>query len=111
MALPYTATRRVLESPIYTLNYEEPDYNESDRIGWAWLTTKDRSPNLTWHNGGTGGYRSFLGFDPKTSQGIIVLAESAISVDDAADVISTSEASVATRHSAQVHGDQAGAHS
>ncbi|GEB21786.1 serine hydrolase domain-containing protein [Brevibacterium aurantiacum] len=87
------------------------DYNESDRIGWAWLTTKDRSPNLTWHNGGTGGYRSFLGFDPKTSQGIIVLAESAISVDDAADVISTSEASVATRHSAQVHGDQAGAHS
>ncbi|MDN6380056.1 MAG: hypothetical protein L0K10_14125, partial [Brevibacterium aurantiacum] len=62
-------------------------------------------------NVGTCGDRSFLGVEAKPSQGIIVLAESAISVDDAADVISTSEASVATRHSAQVHGDQAGAHS
>lgn len=65
------------------------DYDESDRIGWAWFTTKDRSPNLTWHNGGTGGYRSYLGFDPESRQGIIVLADSANWVDDAADLISS----------------------
>ncbi|WP_231443697.1 serine hydrolase domain-containing protein [Brevibacterium zhoupengii] len=88
------------------------DFDESDRIGWAWFTTKDRSPNLTWHNGGTGGYRSFLGFDPKTSQGIIVLSDSAISVDDAADVISTSNASsLGTQRPSQVHDDQAGGNS
>lgn len=65
------------------------DFDESDRIGWAWFTTTDRSPNLTWHNGGTGGYRSYLGFDAETRQGIIVLADAAISVDDGAELISS----------------------
>lgn len=63
-------------------------FDDSDRIGWAWFTTTDRSPNLTWHNGGTGGYRSFLGFDPKSEQGIIVLTDSANWVDAAADLVS-----------------------
>ncbi|TSI11533.1 serine hydrolase [Brevibacterium aurantiacum] len=65
------------------------DYDERDRIGWAWFTTKDRSPNLTWHNGGTGGYRSYLGFDPESHEGIVVLVDSANWVDDAADLISS----------------------
>ncbi|GAA1547861.1 serine hydrolase domain-containing protein [Brevibacterium picturae] len=65
------------------------DFDESDRIGWAWFTTTGRSPHVTWHNGGTGGYRSFLGFDPESRQGIIVLADSANSVDDALDLISS----------------------
>ncbi|WP_350269948.1 serine hydrolase domain-containing protein [Brevibacterium sp. CBA3109] len=69
------------------------DFDESDRIGWAWLTTKHRSPNLTWHNGGTGGYRSYLGFDPESRQGIIVLADSTNGVDNAADLISSDKAS------------------
>src|SRR5699024_5627992 len=42
------------------------DCDDSNRIGWAWFTTTHRSPNLTWHNGGTGGYRSFLGFSAET---------------------------------------------
>jgi len=35
-----------------------------------------------WHNGGTGGYRSFLAFDPKTKRGIVILAATATSVID-----------------------------
>jgi len=27
-----------------------------------------------WHNGGTGGYRSFIGFDPKLRIGVVVLS-------------------------------------
>lgn len=65
------------------------DFDESDRIGWAWFTTTDRNPNLTWHNGGTGGYRSYLGFDAGTGRGIIVLTDSANSVDAAASLISS----------------------
>lgn len=86
------------------------DFDESDRIGWAWFTTKDRRPNLTWHNGGTGGYRSFLGFDPQSQQGVIVLADSANWVDDAAGLISSPNASVQAAHdSAQAaHASQAG---
>lgn len=69
------------------------DFDEADRIGWAWFTTKNRSPNLTWHNGGTGGYRSFLGFSAETGQGVIVLSDSANWVDAAASLISdTAEA-------------------
>ena len=69
------------------------DFDESDRIGWAWMTTTNRTPDLTWHNGGTGGYASYLGFDPKSEQGIIVLSDSANWVDGAADLISTDDAS------------------
>ena len=64
------------------------DFDDSDRIGWAWFTTKDRSPNLTWHNGGTGGYRSFLGFSAETGHGVIVVSDSANDVDAAASLIS-----------------------
>jgi hypothetical protein len=36
---------------------------------------------MLWHNGGTGGFRSFLGFVPDTRVGVAVLANSARSVD------------------------------
>jgi CubicO group peptidase (beta-lactamase class C family) len=64
------------------------DFDDADRIGWAWFTTENRSPNLTWHNGGTGGYRSFLGFDAESGRGIVVLNDSANDVDAAASIIS-----------------------
>ncbi len=35
-----------------------------------------------WHNGGTGGFRSFVGFDPKTRRGIVILSASAVSLVD-----------------------------
>lgn len=63
-------------------------FDESDRIGWAWMTTTNRSPNVTWHNGGTGGYRSFLGFDRENRTGIVILSDSANSVDGAISLIS-----------------------
>lgn len=35
-----------------------------------------------WHNGGTGGFRSFVGFDPKTRRGLVILSASAVSLVD-----------------------------
>ncbi|GAA1860403.1 serine hydrolase domain-containing protein [Brevibacterium marinum] len=84
------------------------DFDESDRIGWAWFTTRHRTPNVTWHNGGTGGYRSFLGFDSESQRGIIVLTDSANSVDAATELISA-EDSASSR--AQAHSPQTGARS
>ena len=43
-------------------------------IGLAWLITKASDDELVWHNGGTGGYRSFLGYDLKTRVGVVVLS-------------------------------------
>jgi CubicO group peptidase (beta-lactamase class C family) len=30
--------------------------------------------HIVWHNGGTAGYKTFLGFDPKARTGVVVLA-------------------------------------
>ncbi|MEX2270719.1 MAG: serine hydrolase domain-containing protein [Vicinamibacterales bacterium] len=44
------------------------------KIGFAWLTsTPPNGPAFTWHNGGTGGYRSFIGFTHDRKAGIVVL--------------------------------------
>ncbi len=43
-------------------------------LGWH-ISTKDAS-ELIWHNGGTGGYRSFIGFNPKARVGVVVLSNS-----------------------------------
>jgi CubicO group peptidase (beta-lactamase class C family) len=43
-------------------------------IGLGWLITKPADDELVWHNGGTGGYRSFIGYDAKTRVGIVVLS-------------------------------------
>jgi serine-type D-Ala-D-Ala carboxypeptidase/endopeptidase len=43
-------------------------------IAYAWhIQTKDGN-SIIWHNGGTGGYRSYMGFDPKARVGVVVLA-------------------------------------
>lgn len=51
-------------------------------LGWH-IFTRDGN-DIIWHNGGTGGYRSFIGYDPKARAGVVVLsnAETATGVDD-----------------------------
>jgi CubicO group peptidase (beta-lactamase class C family) len=53
-------------------------------IGLGWLIVKPSSYEIVWHNGGTGGYRSFLGFVPSTRVGVVVLSNTftATGVDD-----------------------------
>ncbi|HMD97064.1 MAG TPA: serine hydrolase [Terriglobia bacterium] len=43
-------------------------------IGLAWIITKPSTDEIVWHNGGTYGYRSFVGFDLKTRVGVVVLS-------------------------------------
>ncbi|MEA2267786.1 MAG: hypothetical protein QOC64_396 [Solirubrobacteraceae bacterium] len=54
------------------------------RVGLGWMITRlgpgdDRT--MAWHNGGTGGYRSFIALVPQARAGVVVLASSARSVD------------------------------
>ncbi len=51
-------------------------------IGLAWLLRRGFGSEIVWHNGGTGGFHSFLGFDPKTGDGVVILHNSAASIDD-----------------------------
>jgi hypothetical protein len=43
-------------------------------IALAWLVSTREGAAFYWHNGGTGGYRSFLGFNPTTRVGVVVLS-------------------------------------
>lgn len=51
-------------------------------LGWHILTSGGRE--IVWHNGGTGGYRSFIGFDLKGRIGVVALSNTFtnIGVDD-----------------------------
>jgi len=41
-------------------------------LGWHVFSVHDKE--IVWHNGGTAGYRTFIGFDPKARVGVVVLS-------------------------------------
>ena len=42
-------------------------------IGLNWLILHAGPDSIVWHNGGTGGYRTFIGFDPARKTGVVVM--------------------------------------
>ena len=54
------------------------------KIGLAWLIMSTDGREIAWHNGGTGGFRSFVGYDPKERIGVVVLSNASTpsGVDD-----------------------------
>jgi len=51
-------------------------------IGLAWHVRKKFGSEIVWHNGGTGGYHSFAGFEKSKGRGVVVLSNSATDIDD-----------------------------
>ena len=43
-----------------------------DEIGMAWIIDKENE--IIWHNGGTGAYNSYLGFQPEAGVAVVVLS-------------------------------------
>jgi CubicO group peptidase (beta-lactamase class C family) len=60
------------------------DFGDGDRIGLFWLISPlaGTDHTMVWHNGGTGGYRSFVGLDLVRKRAVVVLSDVAASVDD-----------------------------
>ena len=50
-------------------------------LAMAWMRLSGRDGSLLWHNGGTAGYRSFVGVDHGRQRGVVVLGSSDRSVD------------------------------
>jgi CubicO group peptidase (beta-lactamase class C family) len=46
------------------------------RIGAAWITVVRAEREITWHNGGTGGFRSFVGVDRAAGRGVALVRAS-----------------------------------
>lgn len=47
------------------------------KIGLGWLLNSADGKEIAMHDGGTGGFRSFIGFDPKARIGVVVLSNGA----------------------------------
>ncbi|MGH2636642.1 MAG: serine hydrolase domain-containing protein [Actinomycetota bacterium] len=50
-------------------------------LGWMLLPIGREKLDMVWHNGGTGGYRSFLGWAPANHTGVVALSANVRSVD------------------------------
>lgn len=63
---------------------QSPHARVSDQmdVGLCWMILKRHNDEIVWHNGGTGGFRSFAGFSKKSGLGVVVLSNSANDVDD-----------------------------
>ena len=75
-------TRTALDSAFRLTEAVEFDAGPTMRIGLAWHIMGPDSAAVFWHNGGTGGYHSFIGFDPRRRIGVVVLSNSTLTVDD-----------------------------
>jgi CubicO group peptidase (beta-lactamase class C family) len=66
------------------LSVRQPAGSPAMDIALGWHVLKRDGRDLIWHNGGTGGYRSFMGYDPKGRIGVVVLSNTStvLGVDD-----------------------------
>jgi serine-type D-Ala-D-Ala carboxypeptidase/endopeptidase len=71
-----TLRKAIQESHI--VKFEEKNHNQAS--GWVILNVADK--DVIFHNGGTGGFRSFLGFFKGTETGVVILSNSAVTVDE-----------------------------
>ncbi|MBD9649629.1 serine hydrolase [Ensifer sp. ENS09] len=55
-----------------------------DQQALGWVVSGKGDEQFIWHNGGTGGYRSFVGYRPSTGVGVVALSNAStdVGVDD-----------------------------
>jgi CubicO group peptidase (beta-lactamase class C family) len=52
------------------------------KVGLGWHLATMGNQEVIWHNGGTGGYRTFIGFIKGENKAVVVLSNSNTSIDD-----------------------------
>jgi len=71
-----------LEEAMRVTHESRANLNGAADIGLNWIILNIGSDKVVWHNGGTGGYHSFAGFDPDRGVGAVVLTNSTHDTDD-----------------------------
>jgi len=86
MAKFLAANLEIITTPIHEsmeLTHQVRHSKAGDmRVGLGWHIKTGKEGDVIWHNGGTGGYRAFVGLVKETSRGVVVLTNSSASVDD-----------------------------
>jgi CubicO group peptidase (beta-lactamase class C family) len=76
---PESSPLREAVRAAHTQRADMPEPNTG--IGLGWIVHDGKHGRILWHNGGTGGYSSFIGFDPESRVGVVVLSNAAALVD------------------------------
>lgn len=71
-----------LEPSMRASHLTHENIGEELDIALNWHIRKVGAERIIWHNGGTAGFRTFIGFDPNTNAGVVVLTNSAHGADD-----------------------------
>lgn len=66
----------------FSIEPRRPTTIPNMRIALGWHVREANGRSIVWHNGGTGGFRTFFGFDPATGAHSMVWSNTANSVDD-----------------------------
>lgn len=65
-----------------TIKKRRPTDTPATAIGLGWHITTENAVDIVWHNGGSGGSRSYAAFLPQEGTGVVVLSNSSSSVDE-----------------------------
>lgn len=76
-------TRNADLSKAFNLSHEVT-FSKEQMIGLGWHLLQEKGEVYYWHNGGTGGSRSFLAFNVKKKTAIVLLSNSAAELDGVA---------------------------
>jgi D-alanyl-D-alanine-carboxypeptidase/D-alanyl-D-alanine-endopeptidase len=82
VAANLTLSNTDLKAAMESAQTPRRDVSKGMKIGLGWHIATSYGAELVWHNGGTGGYHSFIGFDKKQQRGIVVLSNSEYDIDD-----------------------------
>lgn len=66
----------------FSIEPRRPTTLPNMRIALGWHVREKDGHQIVWHNGGTGGFRTFFGFDPATGSNSMVWSNTSASVDD-----------------------------
>ncbi len=75
----YAGSKGVLRAPMRLTQEDQLETGGGPNTGLGWQVD---SEGRYWHNGGTGGYHCFIGFDVKTRRGVVILASTSTSLLD-----------------------------
>ena len=71
-----------LRADLESTHIPRHDTGKTGQIGLAWHIRSGQDIEVIWHNGGTGGFHSFVAFDKKRRTAVVVLHNSAANIDD-----------------------------
>ena len=81
-AVTHRSTGPLAKAIEFSIEPRRPTTSPDMRIALAWHVREKGGQRIVWHNGGTGGFRTFFGFDPATGANVMVWSNTSSSVDD-----------------------------